>query len=103
MVIASALWFWGAKEVRGQGSQVLFVTLVGIFWLVCAHKLFPWLGLSIRDDAFDRKNSAAAIALASALLSVAVTFAAGNLGEGPSYWENMFCAGLATGGLCALW
>lgn len=99
----AALWFWGAKEVRGHPAEVLFLTFVGVVWIVVAHKLFPWLGLSIRDDAYDRKNSAAAVALACALVSAAITFAAGNLGEGPSYWENIFCAALATGGLFVLW
>ena len=102
-IIAATLWVWGAKEVRGDAGAVLFLTFVGIVWLVVAHALFPWLGLSIRDDAFDRNNHAAAVALACALISVALTFAAGNLGEGPSYWENVFCAALATGGLFVLW
>jgi hypothetical protein len=74
-----------------------------MIWLAIAHKLFPWFGLSIRDDAWERRNSAATVALACALVSIAITFAAGNLGEGPSYWENFFSAGLATGGLFALW
>lgn len=103
LLIATAIWFWGAKEVRGQLSEVVVYSLVGIPWLLVANALFPWLGLSIHDDAWERKNSAAAVALACALVSVAITFAAGNLGEGPSYWENIFSAGLATGTLFALW
>lgn len=103
VLIAAAIWFWGANGVRGQGDPVGGLTVVGIIWLAITHNLFPWFGLSIRDDAWERKNSAAAIALACALLSVAITFAAGNLGEGPSYWENIFSAALATAGLFALW
>jgi hypothetical protein len=72
-------------------------------WLLVAHALFPWLGLSIRDDAWERRNPAALAALACALVATAITFAAGNLGEGPSYWENVFSGGLATGGLLGLW
>lgn len=102
-LIAAALWFWGAREVRGHYEEVSFLTSIGAFWLVLAHALYPWLGLSVRDDALERKNPAALIALSCALLSTAITFAAGNLGEGPSYWENIFSAGLATGGLFVLW
>jgi hypothetical protein len=103
VLIATALWFWGAQEVRGDLSETAFLTFVGALWLLVAHALFPWLGLSLRDDALERKNLAALVALVCALLSAAITFAAGNLGEGPSYWENIFSAGLATGGLFALW
>lgn len=102
-LIAAALWFWGAKEVRGDVGTVLFLTLAGAVWLAAAYALYPWLGLSIRDDAWERKNPAALIALACALLSTAMTFAAGNLGEGPSYAENFFCAAVATGALFASW
>lgn len=102
-LIAAALWFWGAKEVRGHYEEVSFLTAIGAFWLVLAHALYPWFGLSVRDDALERNNPAALIALSCALLSTAFTFAAGNLGEGPSYWENIFSAGLATAGLFVLW
>jgi uncharacterized membrane protein YjfL (UPF0719 family) len=102
-LIASALWFWGAQEVRGDAGQVVFLTAVGAVWLLAAHALFPWLGLSFRDDALERMNSAALVALTGALLATAITFAAGNLGEGPSYSENIFCAAWSTGGLFALW
>jgi hypothetical protein len=102
-LIATALWLWGAKEVRGNASEVSFLTFIGIVWLLFGYLLFPWFGLSPRDDVFERKNAAATTALSCAMLSIAITFAAGNLGEGPSYWENIFCAALATGGLFGLW
>jgi hypothetical protein len=103
LLIASALWFWGAKEVRGNVGSVCFLTLIGGVWLGFANLLFSWFGLSIHEDALERRNPAALIALVCALFSTAITFAAGNLGEGPSYSENIFCAALATGGLFLLW
>lgn len=102
-IIVASLWYWGAKEVRGNPGEVLFLTGVGVVWLLVAGTLYSWFGLGIRDDVWERQNSAAAIALACALIATAVVFAAGNLGEGPSYWENIFSAGLATGTLFAFW
>jgi hypothetical protein len=37
--------------------------------------LFPWLGLSLRDDAMERRNTAALVALLGARLAVQLTFA----------------------------
>jgi hypothetical protein len=65
--------------------------------------LFPWLGLSLRDDAMERRNPAALVALLGALIAVQLTYIGGNIGEGPSYWNNVFCAALGTGGLLCLW
>src|SRR5579859_7195536 len=102
-VIVAPLWYWGAREVRGDAGEVLFLTVIGIGWLLVSGALYSWFGLGIRDDVWERQNPAAAVALACALISTAITFAAGNLGEGPSYWENIFSAGLATGTLFAFW
>ena len=103
VLIATAIWFWGANEVRGNATAVFCLTLIGGVYLMLANKIFPWLGLDIRDDAVERRNPAATIALAGALLSVAVIYAAGNLGEGPSYLENFFSAALGIGGLLVAW
>lgn len=102
LLIAAALWFWGAADVRGNGD-VLVLTFFGSWWLVLLHLLFPWLGLSIHDDAWERKNFAAVVALACVIVSFAIAFAAGNLGEGPDLSENFFSAAVATVGLFALW
>jgi len=101
--IAAALWLWGAREVRGDQGEVFVLTLVGVVWLAISYQLFPWLGLNIRDDAIERQNHAALIASCSALISVSIAYAAGNLGEGPTYEENIFCAGLSNGGMFLLW
>lgn len=102
-LIVAALWWWGATEVRGHVGEVLFLTFVGCLWLVLSKELFTWLGLSMRDDAVERRNPAALVALSGAMVSVALTFAGGNLGEGPSYLNNVFSAALGTGGLFSLW
>lgn len=68
-----------------------------------AIKLFAWFGLSYRDDVAERGNIAALAALCGALLAVVVIYIGGSAGEGPSYLNNAFSAGLGTVGLFALW
>ena len=103
IMVAVALHLWGAAEVRANASDVFFLTFVGAVWLVLAAKLFPWLGLSFRDDAMERRNTAALTALCGAVPAVALTYIGGSLGEGPSYWNNVFSASLGTVGLLGVW
>jgi uncharacterized membrane protein YjfL (UPF0719 family) len=103
IMVAVALHLWGATEVRANTGEVVFLTIVAAFGLVLATKLFSWLGLSVRDDAIERRNVAALIALSGAVIAVVVTYIGGSLGEGPSYWNNVFSAALGTGGLIILW
>jgi len=103
IMVAVALHLWGAAEVRAKASDVFFLTFVGAVWLVLATKLFSWLGLSFRDDAVERRNIAALTALCGAVPAVALTYIGGSLGEGPSYWNNVFSASLGTVGLLGVW
>jgi hypothetical protein len=103
MMMAWALYKWGAGEVRSNVGEVLFLTSIGGVWLTLANGLFSWFGLSVRDDAVERRNSSALIALCGAEAAVAVTYTGGSLGEGPSYLNNFVSVGLATVGLFGLW
>ncbi len=94
---------YGAREVRADYGAILLLTAGGGILQIGAIVLFPWLGLSLRDDAMERHNTAALVALLGALVAVQLAYAGGNIGEGPSYWNNVFSAGLATGGLLCLW
>ena len=103
IMVAFTLHLWGAAEVRANASDVFFLTFVGAVWLVLATKLFSWLGLSFRDDAVERRNIAVLTALCGAVPAVALTYIGGSLGEGPSYWNNVFSASLGTVGLLGVW
>jgi len=103
ILVAVMLHLWGAAEIRANPSEVIFLTVAGVFWFAIATKLFAWLGLSLRDDAVERGNVAALAALCGALSAVAAIYAGGSVGEGPSYLNNIFSAGLGTAGLFALW
>lgn len=103
VLIATGLHFWGAAEVRANGSEVFWLTLIGAVWLVVATGLFTWMGLSFRDDVIERKNVSALVALCGAVLAVGLIYAGGSFGEGPSYYNNFFSAALGTAGLFAYW
>ena len=103
LFIASGLWRWGAVEVRGHVDQVFWLSLLGLGWLLVFSRLFSWLGLSVADDAIERRNPAALTGLCGAILALALIYIGGSLGEGPSYWNNFFSAGLGTFGFFGLW
>ena len=103
VLVALGLWRWGAVEVRGHFEPVFFLTFLGFIWLMLSLHLVPWLGLSVADDAIERQNRAALVALCGATFAVAIIYVSGNFGEGPSYWNNIFSAGLGTLGLLVLW
>ena len=101
--VAAALHLWGAAEIRADASEVFFLTFAAAIWLVLATKLFSWLGLSFQDDVVERRNVAAFVAICAALIATAIIYAGGSIGEGPSYLNNVFSAGLGTAGLLVLW
>ena len=103
LLAAVGIQAWGAAELRSHFGEIYFLTFVGAVWLIVATKIFAWFGLSLRDDAVERKNVGALAALCGALLTVAFTYTGGNLGEGPSFMNNFYSAGLAAAGLFGLW
>jgi hypothetical protein len=103
VLIAVALHKWGAAEIRADGGEVFFLTLAGAVLLMIATRVFPWLGVSVRDDVFDQRNEAALAAICGAEMSVTIIYAGGSVGEGPSYLDNFFCAVLGTASLAILW
>jgi hypothetical protein len=101
--IAVAASRWGASEVRADQGEIIFVTAMGGVWMLGAHLLFPWLGVSLRDDVEERRNAAAAVALCGALLATGIIYAGGSAGNGPSYFENFFSAGLGMAAMFTFW
>jgi len=53
--------------------------------------------VSFEDDALERRNAAASIAIGGAVVSLGVLFAGSNMGEGPSIWNTVETAVVATG------
>ena len=102
-VLAVVIWRWADPDIRDNSGYVLLVMLMGGAWLTFAGALFPWLGTGLRDDAFERRNPAAVLALSGGIFAVMLTFAGANTGEGPSFWNNVFSGLVSTGTLLLFW
>jgi uncharacterized membrane protein YjfL (UPF0719 family) len=102
-LIALVVWRWADQQIRDNSGYVLLVFLMGGAWLAVTAAVFPWLGIGLRDDAFEQRNFAAVLALSGAVLAVLLIFAGANTGDGPSFWNNVFSGGLATAALLLLW
>jgi hypothetical protein len=98
-----ALVLWADPEVRTRFLYIVILSGLGLGWMGIATAMFRWLGLSLRDDAVDRNNPAARAAWCGGLIGVTLIYAGGNIGEGPSLWNNVYSAGLGIFCLGTLW
>ena len=103
IIMALALHYWGAAEIRADLGEVIGLTFAGTIWLMLATRLFSWFGVSLVDDVTERGNVAALVSLWGAIVGTALIYMGGSVGEGPSYWNNVFSVGLGTVGMFVLW
>jgi hypothetical protein len=101
--IATALHLWGAAEIRADFSEVLLLTGIGAVWLAVTFLFYSWLGICLLDDVCDRNNPAALAAVSGAIIAMALVYAGGGIGEGPSYLNNVVPTGLGAAGIILLW
>src|ERR1041385_3118195 len=78
--ICMLLWWYvlrnfAAREVRHSIWYVSLFLVVGGAWLQFARVGFSFLGVSVREDAFENRNSAAVAAISGAMLGVALAYA----------------------------
>jgi uncharacterized membrane protein YjfL (UPF0719 family) len=102
-VVLFVLRRWADDEVRDDWRYLTLLLLLGAGWMGMFSTAMHWMGLSLRQDAAERKNFAAALAWCGGMMGVTVLYAGGNTGEGPSLWNNVFSAGLGTAALIAFW
>jgi hypothetical protein len=102
-MIGVALAWWGAKEVREEGGERFFLTLAGTIYLLICVFLFKWMGIGLREDVVERKNTGALLTLCAATIAVALIYCGGSTGEGLFYMENVFSVGLALVGFFIIW
>jgi hypothetical protein len=103
LFILSVLRTLAAADVIDAPPYQFMYVMLGLAWLRGAQRLFPFLGVSPRDDVVERRNNAALPVLIGALAGVTFCYAGGNIGNGPGWWVVVFSAALATAALLASW
>ena len=81
---------WADKQVRDSFAYIWTLAAFGVTWMTVSSASFAWLGLSVGDDAFERRNPAAIIAAIGGVLGQTFIYCGGNVGDGPSLWNNIF-------------
>ena len=102
-IMLPALLTIAAIEVREDMRYVWLFLLVGGAWLTLVHLAMPLVGVSMRDDALERRNPAAVVVVISAMLAATIIYLGGNTGEGPTIWTTIGPAALATVTWLGLW
>jgi hypothetical protein len=97
-ILLAILILWASWDVRESAVYIAFYWLLGLSLVPLGFLLLHWGGLSWRDDAIERPNPAARLALAGAAVGFFCAYAGANIGDGPGWWVVVFCSALA----CAL-
>src|SRR6185437_2368144 len=77
---------WSSHDVRNDPLYIFFYMMMGFGWAGLWNTILPYAGLSFRDDALERDNDAAALAISGSLLGTVFAFAGANIGDGPGWW-----------------
>jgi uncharacterized membrane protein YjfL (UPF0719 family) len=101
--IFSILRKLAATDVRGDPLYIAFYLLVGAAWVGGATLVFPFLGISARDDILERGNIASEWAVVGALAGISCSFAGANIGNGSGVAAVVFSSILSSGLFLALW
>lgn len=94
---------YAASDVRDDMGEVIFYTVLGLFWVFTSDFVSRFLGISMALDAIERRNPAALWAATGSTAAVTFCYAGANIGEGPGVHVVMFCALLSTAALFFLW
>jgi hypothetical protein len=92
-----------SQDVRRSSYYVTSYELLAALWLALGLRLFPFFGVSPRDDVVERRNIGAFWAANGALIGVAVCFAGANVGNGPGPEAVLFCAAMASTAFFLVW
>jgi hypothetical protein len=102
-ILLAVLTTVAASDVINDRWYIAMYAVLGLAWLRMAAGAFGLAGLSLRDDAVERRNGAALVAAAGAAIGVTCCYAGGNIGDGPGWWVVVFSAALASAVLFVLW
>ena len=102
-LVQAVLVRWAAKDVReGPEYQVQFVLGDGA-WLVMGCVAARLVGLEIRHDVVERRNSSAFVAALGWMLGLTLSYAGANIGEGATIWTTFFPAVIGAFLLLGCW
>jgi hypothetical protein len=94
---------WAAKEIRDNIAYRLLVMAMGGATLTISAMVISCLGISLRGDAFERRNFAAVLVWSGAIAGILLIYTGASVGEGPSFWENVFSTAIGIATWLALW
>jgi uncharacterized membrane protein YjfL (UPF0719 family) len=89
--------------VAGHIDYELLFLAGAAAWAFVSTSALGWIGVSWIDDAVDRGNPAAVIAVIGAMGGTAMAYAYSNIGNGPTIWTTIVPAAVATAAMLALW
>ena len=92
-----------SPDVRESSYYVTGYELLAALWLAEGLRLFPFFGVSLRDDVIERRNLSAFWVVNGALIGFAACFAGANVGNGPGPSAAIFCAVLGSLAFFVVW
>lgn len=90
-------------DVRSAPQYIVFYLVLGAAWIFLSSRLFTLFGVSVLDDAIERRNPAATVAAACAMLALTAIYAGANIGDGPGWWCVLVAGGVGAAAWFALW
>lgn len=102
-LVLVALKGLAATDVRNSPFYVAFYVLIAAAWVGGATLIFPFIGISARDDVLERANAASVWAVVGALIGISCCFVGGNIGNGPGVGAVLFSSVLSSVLFFALW
>ena len=87
---------WADPRVVGRLDYTILFMLGGGMWIFVASRFLEVLGISIRDDAIERNNLAALVAVCGILSGVGIVYALSNVGTGATIWTTLLPGFVAT-------
>jgi uncharacterized membrane protein YjfL (UPF0719 family) len=92
-----------AATVRSDRFWVSGYFVFGAAWIGASQWIFGILGIGMRDDVIERRNTSAAWVVAGQFLASTLCFAGANVGNGPGPEVVVFCALLSSATLLLTW
>ncbi len=89
--------------VRGHEDYMTLFIVGAVPWVVFPAIFGGFFGISFRDDAIERRNTPAAIALTGAMLGFTCCYAGSNIGSGDTIWTTIVPALLSAVALFICW